>query len=157
MCNFSKLAVYMSVRPILAAFLFAVPVISHASPALFYLYVYECDAVDINRDMVDMCSARFPDLSFKANEAFVAWRDRNLANADAARQRCARELDEESKNAPADRIQAFRTLIPDAKAEIHSNFQDQIREKGPAACLDAFDMLKNPAGTMNIRPRTSVK
>ena len=147
----------MSVRSILAAFLFLAPAASQASDALIYAFVYECDAMQINQDMVEMCSSQFPDLSPKASDALLRWLDRNRANADAAKNECTRQLDEESKSASADKRQAIRTLITDTKAKIHSNFQDEIREKGQEACLKAFEMLKDPAGTMNIRPRTSVK
>lgn len=140
-----------SVRSILAACLFVAPVISPASDALIYVAAYECDAVEINQDLVEMCSKQFPDLSLKANDALLTWRDRNLPNADAAKNRCSRELDEKSKSASADELQAIRTLIADTKAKIHSGFQDQILKEGPAACLDAFDQLKSPDSHMNIR------
>jgi len=141
----------MSIRSILAAFLFAAPVMSQASDALIYVFVYECNAVEINQDLVEMCSSQFPDLSPKADDALLTWRDRNLPNAHAAMKKCARELDEKSKSATADELQAIHTLIADTKAKIHSSFQDQIRKEGPAACLDVFDQLKKPGGLMNIR------
>jgi hypothetical protein len=123
-----------SIRPILAAFFFLVPVFSLASEAMIYGLVYECDAEEINRDMVEMCSSRFPDLSREANDALSAWRDRNLEKADAKGD-----------------LQAFRTLIANTKTEIRSGFQDKIEKDGMAPCLDAFRQLKTSRGPLDIR------
>jgi hypothetical protein len=118
---------------------------------MIYGFVYECDAEELNRNMVEMCSSRFPDLSVKADDALVAWRDRNLAKANVAKKTCSRDLSEKSNNASPDDLQAFRTLIARTKAEIHSDFQAKIRKEGVAPCLDAFNQLKTPGGPLDIR------
>jgi hypothetical protein len=55
-----------------------------------------------------------------------------------------------ASSAPDD-LQAFRTLIAQTKAEIHSDFQAKIRKEGVAPCLDAFNQLKTPGGPLDIR------
>lgn len=140
----------MSIRLTLAAFFFLVPVISLASEGMIYGFVYQCDAEEINRNMVDMCSSQFPDLSLKANDALSDWRDRNLAKANAAKKTCSRDLSEKSKHASKDDLEAFRMLMANTEAEIRSGFQAKIQKKGVAPCLDAFNQLKAPGGPLDI-------
>ncbi|WP_305746754.1 hypothetical protein [Acidovorax sp. A1169] len=140
----------MSIRPILAAFLLLVPLISPASEGMIYGSLYECNAEEINRDMVEICSGQFPDLSLQANDAISVWRDRNLAKANAAKARCSRDLSEKSKNASWDDLQALRTLIANTKTEMLSGFRAKMRKEGVASCLDALKQLKTPGGALDI-------
>lgn len=90
-------------------------------------------------------------MSLKANNALLAWRARNLAKANAAKNTCSRDLSEKSKNASTDDLHALRRQIADTKAEIQSDFQAKIRKEGVAPCLDALSQLKKPGGPLDIQ------
>jgi len=141
----------MFVRSILASCLLLTPVVSFASEALVYVFVYECDADKINEDMVGMCSNEFPELSRDANDALSSWRERNLAKADAAKKACFRALSETSNGTSKGETQAVRTSVADITAKIHSNVQAAIQKDGRAACLDAFSQLRTPGWPTDIR------
>lgn len=118
---------------------------------MIYGFVYECDAEEINRNMVEMCSGQFPNLSPQANDALAAWRDRNLAKANAVKKACSRDLSNKSKNASANDRLAVSKLMADTKAEMHFSFQAQVRKEGAAACLYAFNQLKTVGGALDMR------
>jgi hypothetical protein len=141
----------MFVRSILASCLLLTPVVSFASEALAYIHVYQCNADKINEDMVDMCANEFPDLSREANDALAAWRERNLAKADAAQKACLRDLSETSNSASKGEAQATRMSVADITAKIHSNFLAEIRKDGRAPCVDAFSQLRTPGWQTDVR------
>jgi hypothetical protein len=140
----------MFAHSILALCLLLVPVSSIASEALAYVAVYECNADEINQDLVETCSTQFPELSHEANDALSAWRQRNQAKAEAAHRSCERELSEKSKNAPVDDTNKFYAFVTDIKTKIHSNLVADMREKGPAPCIEAFTQLKTPGPQTDI-------
>lgn len=140
----------MLTRSILALCLLVSPALSIASEALAYVSVYQCNADEINQDLVDTCSTQFPELSHEAKDALSAWRQRNQAKAEAAHRACVRELGEKSKNAPVDDTNKFYAFITDIKAKIHSNLLADMREKGPAPCIEAFTQLKTPGWLTDI-------
>jgi len=140
----------MLTRSILALCLLLSPAISIASEALAYVSVYECNADEINQDLVEMCSTQFPELSHEAEDALSAWRERNLTKTDAASKACARELSEKSKKASVDDTSKVYAFIVDIKTKIHSTFLAKIQQKGRAPCLEAYTQLKTPGGPMDI-------
>lgn len=148
---FVNLTVAMSIRLFLSAFVFVAPVSAFASEGMIYGFVYECDAEKINRNMVEMCSGQFPNLSTQANDAFAAWRDRNFAKANAAKKACSPFLSDKSKNASANDRRAVSKLNADAQAEMHFSFHAKVRKEGAAACLEAFNQLKTVGGPLDIR------
>ena len=139
----------MHIRSIPLALFLLVPVISIASEGMVYVAVYECEADDINRVMVEACSSQFPDLSKQANEALAAWRKRNAAKASAAKEACANM--EDSENASTSDRNAFRRLITDKKAEILSSFTADIRRQGATPCREAIRQLQAVGGPLEIR------
>lgn len=140
----------MFARSILALCLLLSPVTSFASEALAYVAVYECNADEINQDLVDTCSTQFPELSHEAKDALFAWRERNQAKAEAARRACVRELNEKSKNASVDDTNKAYAFITAIKTRIHSNLLAEMRENGPAPCIEAFTQLKTPGSLTDI-------
>lgn len=68
----------MDIRSALSAFLLLVPIVSTASEGMIYKAVYECQADEINRVMVEACSSRFPELANPGDEALPAWREPQL-------------------------------------------------------------------------------
>jgi hypothetical protein len=125
--------------------------VSHASEALAYIHVYQCNADKINHDVVDMCSNEFPELSREANDALSSWRERNLTKADVANKACFRDLSETSNSASEGEAQAVRTRVANITAKIHSNFLAEIRKDGRAPCLDVFNQLRTPGWQTDIR------
>ena len=140
----------MQIRSILPTLLCLVPLASMASEAMIYSFVYECEADEINRGMVERCTSRFPGLSKEADVAFAAWRDRNLAKMNAARKACANELNAAAAHVSASDLEAARKRMADMKAEIFSNFEAEIRERGIAPCHEALKQLQTAAGPLEI-------
>ena len=141
----------MHIRSVLPVFLFLVPVVSIASEGMIYGAVYECEADEINRAMVEACSGRFPALSKQADDALAAWRDRNLAKANAAKKACSGDLSPASENASSSDREAVRSLIADTKAEMFSSFDAEIRRQGPVACREILKQLQTVGGPLEIR------
>lgn len=140
----------MHIRSLLSAFLLLVPVVSTASEGMIYGAVYGCEADEINRVMVEACSSRFPELAKHADEALAAWRDRNLAKANAAAKACSTGISAAAENASASDREAFRRLIADTKAEMFSGFEAKIRKQGVAACREALKQLQTVDGPLEI-------
>jgi hypothetical protein len=140
----------MQIRSVLPALLFLVPAASIASEAMMYGFVYQCEADEINRVMVETCTSRFPGLSKEADVALAAWRDRNLAKANAARKACANELGAAAEHVSASDLEATRKRMADIKAEIFSNFETEIRKQGMAPCHEALKQLQTAAGPLDI-------
>lgn len=63
-----------------------------ASEGLIFAAVYECNADEVNRDMVQTCTDRYPELSTVSFEALVKWRARNAVKAKLAKVACESEL-----------------------------------------------------------------
>lgn len=97
--------------------------------------------------MVEACSRRFSDLSRQADGALAAWRKRNLAKANVAREACSHMG--ASENASTSDREAFRRLVADKKAEILVNFEAAIREQGTAPCSETIKQLE----TVGVRWR----
>lgn len=146
-----RLLTAMHIRSALPALLFLVPVASMASEALIYGLVYECEAEEINRVMVETCTTRFPGLSKEADVALAAWRDRNLAKANAARQACAGDLSTAERYASPNDVEAVRKSAADIKAQMFSGFETDIRKRGLAACRDALKQLQTVGGPLEMR------
>ena len=140
----------MHIRSVLSASLLLVPVASTASEGMIYLVVYQCEADEINRVMVETCSSRFPELAKQADEALAAWRDRNLAKASAAAKTCSTGLSESAKNASPSERETARRRIADTKAEMFASFEAEIRKQGVAVCRDALKQLQTVGGPLEI-------
>jgi hypothetical protein len=140
----------MQIRSVLPALMFLVPVASMASEAMMYGFVYQCEADEINRVMVETCTSRFPGLSKEADVALAAWRDRNLAKANAAKQACSSDLSAAAEHLSASDLEAARKRMADIKAEIFSNFETGIRKQGMALCHEALKQLQTAAGPLEI-------
>lgn len=141
----------MLIRSLLPAFLFLVPVASTASDGMIYGAVYECEADEINRVMVEACSSRFPELAKQAGEALGAWRDRNLAKANAAAKACSTGISPAAENASTSDRETVRRLITDTKAEMFASFEAEIRKQGAAPCREAIKQLQTVGGPLEIR------
>lgn len=118
---------------------------------LIYGAVYECEAEEINRAMVEVCASQFPDLALQANDALAKWHDRNLVKANSAKEACSRDLKQMAKTASRDDIQAVQKVFVDTKAEIITNFRARTLGEGKTACVDALNQLKTTGGPLDIR------
>lgn len=141
----------MQIRSVLPALLFLVPVASMASEAMMYGFVYQCEADEINRVMVETCTRLFPGLSKEADVALAAWRDRNLARANAAKQACSSDPGAAAEHVSASDLEVVRKRMADIKTEIFSNFEAEIRKRGMAPCHEALKQLETAGGPLEIR------
>jgi hypothetical protein len=140
----------MHIRSVLPALLLLVPVASIASEGMIYGAIYQCDADEINRVIAAACSSRFPGLSKQADEALAAWRDRNLAKANAATKACSNELSAIAASTSANDFEVGRKRMADFKAEMFSNFEAEIQKPGVAPCHEALKQLQTAAGPLDI-------
>jgi hypothetical protein len=141
----------MQIRSVLPALLFLVPVASIASEGMIYGAIYQCDADEINRVMVDTCTSRFPGLAKEADVTLAAWRDRNLDKANAVRKACSNEFSAAAASVSASDLEAVRKRMADIKAEIFSNFEAEIRKRGIEPCHEALKQLQQAVGPLEIR------
>ncbi|SDF33656.1 hypothetical protein SAMN05428966_114145 [Massilia sp. PDC64] len=141
----------MQIRSVLSALLFLVPVASIASEGMIYGFVYECEADEINRVMIETCTSRFPGLANEADAALAAWRDRNLDKANAARKACSNELSAAAASMSASDLEAARKRVADIRAEMLSGFEAEIRKRGIAPCREALKQLQQADGPLEIR------
>ncbi|HEX8606077.1 MAG TPA: hypothetical protein VF774_25770 [Pseudoduganella sp.] len=139
----------MHIRSISLALFLLAPVVAIASEGIIYGAVYECEADEINRVMVEGCTGRFPNLSKQTNEALESWRKRNLARASAAKEACSNMGI--SENASVSDREAFARLIADKKEEILSSFEADIRKQGLPFCREAIRQLQEVGGPLEIR------
>lgn len=100
--------------------------------------------------MVEACSSRFPELAKHGDEALAAWRDRNLAKANAAAKACSTSISASAENASATAREAVRRLIADTKAEMSANFEAEIRKQGAVVCREALKQLQTVRGPLEI-------
>jgi len=141
----------MHIRSVLSAFLLLAPIVSTASEGMIYGVVYECDADEINRVMLEACSSQFPELAKPGDAALAAWRDRNLAKANAAAKACFNGVSGGAENPSASDREAIRRLIADTKAEMFSSFEAEVRKQGAAACREVLKQLQTVGGPLEIR------
>lgn len=122
-----------------------------ASEGLIYAAVYECDADDVNRNFVDACSNRYPELSGVASEAISKWRARNSIKAKRAKDSCDAELKRKSITAAGSEAGLVQARIAEIKAEINANFVAELKTKGKGACVDALQQLSEGTGLIDFK------
>lgn len=127
------------------------PMMACASETLIFAAVYECNADEVNRGMVQTCTDRYPELSTVASEALVRWRARNAVKAKLAKDACESELQEKAKTEAASEINALRERIADVKKKIRNGFLAQLQEDGKSACTGALHQIATGSGAMDLK------
>lgn len=122
-----------------------------ASEGLIFAAVYECNADEVNRDMVQTCMDGYPELSTVASEALVRWRARNAVKAKLAKEVCESELLEKAKTEGASEIDAVRAQMADVKKKIRNGFLARLQEEGKNACNGALHQLATGTGAMDLK------
>ncbi|MDQ2822606.1 MAG: hypothetical protein M3Y65_19890 [Pseudomonadota bacterium] len=119
-----------------AAILLLAPALAHAYDGMDYTTAYRCQADAINQDLVETCSARFPELTQSAADAIAHWRSRNTIKANAAHDLCIAEHQEPSETATQ-----FRQQMDGLRFDLKTDFQLRTEDEGPSACIAALEQL----------------
>ena len=127
------------------------PMMAYASEALIFAAVYECNADEVNRGMVQTCTDRYPELSMAASGALVKWRARNAVKAQLAKEACESELQEKAKTEAASEINTVRERIADVKKKIRNGFLAQLQADGKSACTGALHQIATGSGSMDLK------
>jgi len=140
----------MQFRSFLLGISLFAPSMAFASEGLIYAFVYECGADDVNQNMVQACSTRYPDLSAAASEAISKWRTRNSDRAKRAKDACDAELQKMSKAEAVSEV-SVRTRMAEIKAEINANFVAELQRNGRRTCVDALQQLSEGGGLIDFK------
>jgi hypothetical protein len=141
----------MHFRAIVFSISLFAPIMACASEGLIFAAAYECNADEVNRDMVQTCMDSYPELSTVASEALVRWRTRNAVKAKLAKETCESELQEKAKTEAASEIDAFRVQMEDVKKKIRTGFLARLQEEGKNACTAALHQLATGTGAMDLK------
>lgn len=116
-----------------------------ASDGMDYTTAYRCQADAINQDLVETCSARFPELTQGAADAIAHWRSRNAIKAKAAHDTCAAE-----NKGPSDEATLFRQQMDGLRFDLKTDFQLRTDDEGPSACIAALEQLDRGDADMDF-------
>jgi hypothetical protein len=141
----------MYFRAIVFSISLLAPMMARASEGLILAAVYECNADEVNRDMVQTCMGRYPELSMIASDALVRWRIRNAVKAKLAKDACESDLQEKAKTEAAYKIGALRGQMADLVKKIRNAFVEQLQEEGEIACTSALHQLATGTGAMDLK------
>ena len=141
----------MSIKIKLFAMLLAVPPLAGASDGMNYAAAYGCQADAINQDLVDSCTARFPELTPSAQEAIANWRSRNAVKAKQAHETCEVQIKELSSTTPADDLAQFRQQMDGMRLDIKMDFQMRAEQEGQSACVAALEQIGSAGGAMDFK------
>ena len=127
------------------------PMMACASDGIIFAAVYECNADEVNRDMVQTCMDSYPELSTIASEALVRWRARNAVKAKLTKEACESELQEKAKSEAASELDAVRAQMADVKKKIRNGFLARLQEEGKNACTVTLHQLARGTGAMDLK------
>jgi hypothetical protein len=142
---------HMYLRTIVFSISLFSPIIACASEGLIFAAVYECNADEVNREMVQTCTDTYPELSPLASDAMGKWRARNSVKAKRAKDACESDLQEKAKTEAPSEIEAVRTRMADVKREIRIGFLTRLQEDGKKECTEALHQLATGTGAMDLR------
>lgn len=120
----------------LAVVLLFAPSLAGAFDGMDYTTAYRCQADAINQDLVETCSARFPELTQSAADAIAHWRGRNAIKANAAHDMCIARHQGASEEATQ-----FRQQMDGLRFDLKTDFQLRTEDEGPSACIAALEQL----------------
>ena len=110
-----------------------------------YATAYRCQADAINQDLVETCSARFPELTQSAVDAITHWRSRNAIKATAAHDTC-----EAGHKGPSEEATQFRQQMDGLRFDLKTDFQLRTDDEGPSACIAALGQLDRGDADMDF-------
>ena len=129
----------------LAVILLFAPSLASADDGMDYTTAYRCQADVINQDLVETCSARFPELTQSAADAIAHWRSRNAVKAIAAHDTCEAE-----HKGPSDEAKQFRQQMDGLRFDLKTDFQLRTEDEGPSACIAALEQLDRGDADMDF-------
>jgi len=141
----------MSIKITLFALLLAVPPLAAASDGMNYAAAYGCQADAINQDLVDSCTAKFPELTPSAQEAIASWRSRNAVKAKLAHETCEAQIKELPGTTQADDLAQFRQQMDGMRLDIKMDFQMRAEQEGQSACVAALEQIGSAGGAMDFK------
>ena len=124
---------------------------SNASDALTYAFAYECNADQVNQDMVEACSRAYPELATPASRAYDAWRSRNAVKAKLAYEACSIDLKQKSKSGTRSESAGPEKMVANIQDEIRLIVRANIRENGPEFCIEALNQLEQGSGAIDLK------
>jgi hypothetical protein len=125
-----------------------------ASEAMAYAGAYECNAVLINKGMVEICAAQSPALAIRSKAAYDKWITRNSVKAEAEKMACdaqLHQLERERHHEEKHTDDEQKRLIQRISQEILDNFKARLVTEGPRACDEALFQLETGAGAMDFK------
>ena len=140
----------MSIKITLFATLLVASPLAGATDGLNYAAAYGCQADAINQDLVDSCTARFPELTPSAQEAIANWRSRNAVKAKLAHETCEAQIKELPTTTPVDDLTRFRQQMEGMRLDIKMDFQMRAEQEGQSACVAALGQLSSGSGAMDF-------
>lgn len=120
----------------LALILLLTPSLAGAADGMDYTTAYRCQADATNQDLVDTCSASFPELTQSAAEAISHWRSRNAVKAKLAHDACEAE-----NKGPSEEATQFRLQMNGLRFDLKTDFKLRTEDEGQSACVAALEQL----------------
>ena len=142
---------HMHFRAMVFSISLLAPILACASEGLIFAAAYECNADEVNRDMVQTCIGSYPELSTIASDALVRWRARNAVKAKLAKEACESKLQEKARTEAASENNAIRERIANVKKEIRNGLLARLQEEGKNACTEALHQLATGTGAMDLK------
>ena len=127
------------------AMLLLAPVAATAADGMNYAAAYGCQADAINQDLVETCSARFPELTQSAADAMSHWRSRNAIKASAAHDLCIAQ-----HQGPSEEASQFRQQMDGLRFDLKTDFQVRTEDEGTSACIAALEQLDRGDADMDF-------
>jgi hypothetical protein len=109
-----------------------------ASPGMEYMFVYQCHADEIVKDILKTCTSTFPRLAPQADNALAHWLVHGAAKAAADKEQCARELAEEFKSMSPGEVAQAQTRMAGLKETLQTQTRAEIAQHGQARCVALF-------------------
>lgn len=126
-----------------------------ASEGLFYFAAYQRNAVDVNKQMVEVCVTEFPNSNKKAASAYASWLSRVSSHAAKAASECKsvwskHEVQENGVKSASD-ITTFSKKITEATNQMVEAFRAKVRAKGNSVCDETFHQLETGSPLVDVQ------
>jgi hypothetical protein len=100
---------------------------------LSYVFAYECNSVEINKGLVDICTNQWPELASRSLSAYTEWTKRNSAKANDTERICSAQLNE-LKPEEKEKRDYMQKKLNELTHEILENLKARLASEGISAC-----------------------
>lgn len=126
-----------------------------ASEGLFYFAAYQCNAVDVNKRMVEVCATEFPNSNKKAASAYASWLSRNSAQAAKAASECKSGwskygIQKNGAKSASDSA-TFNKKIAEVTTQMVDAFRTKVRVEGNNVCDETFHQLETGSPLVDVQ------